>query len=78
MLNDQVRYESAKNDSYILDAKIIFPNDLDTSIQHVLIESFILNYDVVKSSFHMFVNKGVIPPTSSSYDYTTEELKLNG
>jgi len=32
MLNDQVRYESAKNDSYILDAKIIFPNDLDTSI----------------------------------------------
>lgn len=78
MLNDQVRYESARNDSYILDAKIIFPVDLDTSIQHVLIESFILNYDLVKSSFHMYVNKGTIPPTSSSYDYTTEELKLNG
>jgi len=26
----------------------------------------------------MYVNKGTIPPTASSYDYTTEELKLNG
>jgi len=78
MLDEQVRYESANNNSYVLDAKIIFPADLDDSIQHVLIESFILNYDEVKSDFHMYVNKGVVAPTAASYDFSAEALKLNG
>ena len=78
MLDEQERYESASNSSYVLDAKIIFPTDLDASIQHVLIESFILNYDEVSSDFHMYVNKGAVAPTAASYDFSADALKLNG
>lgn len=78
MLNNQVMYESIKESAYLLDLQITIPLDLDDKIEHILIESYILNFNQVTSNFHMYVNKGTTPPTPSSYDYITEELKLNG
>ncbi|EAS04858.1 transmembrane protein, putative (macronuclear) [Tetrahymena thermophila SB210] len=77
-LNSQVIYESLKDYPYVLDIQVVLPSNLDDNIEHILIESYILNFNQVSTNFNMYVNKGTTRPTSSSYDYITEELKLNG
>jgi hypothetical protein len=61
-----------------MEVKILIPSDLSDKIEHILIESFVLNYYQVNSNFHMYVNKGNTFPSPAQYDYITETMKLNG
>lgn len=50
----------------------------DSNLTHIIFQAFLLNEFEILQPFHVYINKGNVPPTVDEFHYEIEEIWSEG